>query len=105
MENLVPGNLVMRWRGPARYSRTCMSEVISARPRTTPRPALPSLASRKNRVLWAFFAILKGPVNQQQLSVTNTWLPKCISEHHPLVNTPPFLCYFCFFLFFFAQLR
>src|ERR1039457_2259266 len=36
-----------------------------------------------------FFAILKGPVNQQQLSVTNTWLPSHISLHHPLVNARP----------------
>jgi hypothetical protein len=56
------------------------------RPRTTSRPALPSLASRKNRVLWAFFAILTGPVNRLALSVALIWLPGCVFVHHPLVN-------------------
>src|SRR5450631_266704 len=55
-------------------------------PLATPRLALPSLASCKNRVLWAFFAVLMEPVNRQQLSVAHTCLPKYVLEHRPLVN-------------------
>jgi hypothetical protein len=42
--------------------------------------APPSLASRKNRVLWAFFAVLMQPVNRQQLSVAFIWLPSLVAS-------------------------
>src|ERR1017187_8422957 len=58
-------------------------------PKARARPSWLGLAMCKKLEFRPFFAILKGPVNQQQLSVTNTWLPKYISEHHPLVNATP----------------
>src|ERR1022692_4879769 len=51
-----------------------------------PRGCCLGLAMRKKPVLWPFFALSVGLLTGLTLSVANTWLPKYVLEHRPLVN-------------------
>src|ERR1017187_3028764 len=51
-----------------------------------PRGCCLGLAMRKKPVLWPFFALSVGLLTGLTLSVANTWLPRYVVAHHPLVN-------------------